>query len=65
MIVSFSNFFTFYVIKVEFNFLGNEVNNALYLFSCWEIRVLIDADELYDGFREDDLADIDINMLVL
>ncbi len=63
MRVTFCDVFSGDVVKVVFDGLGNEVDDALYLLASGEVWVLIDADELDDGLWEDDLADVNIDML--
>lgn len=63
MKITFGDVFTGYVVEIVFDGLGYEIDDALYLLPRCEVGVLVDADEFDDGFGEDDLADVDIDML--
>jgi hypothetical protein len=51
------------VIEVIFDSFCDEIDNSLYLLPRGEVRVLIDAYQLDDSLRKDDLANIDIDVL--
>jgi len=53
------------VVEVILDEFGDEVDDPLYLLPSGERLVLAKPEEMDDGLREDDLADLEINLLVL
>lgn len=52
------------VVEVILDLLGDEVDDGLYLLAGGEIGVFVDADGLDRCLREDDLADVDVDLLI-